>query len=52
MSAPTPTGTDAAGRPGPLVRAGHRELAGYDGSWSEGDRPSERRMATGESDAP
>ena len=52
MSAPTPTGTDAVGLPGPLVLAGHRELAVYDGPWSEWGLPSERPVATGESDAP
>ncbi|WP_318215508.1 hypothetical protein [Streptomyces sp. SCL15-6] len=53
MSAPTPTETDAAGLlPGPPVLAGHRELAVYDGPWSEWGLPSERPVATGESDAP
>ncbi|MEV5664188.1 hypothetical protein [Streptomyces flaveolus] len=52
MSAPAPTGTDAVGPPGPPVRAGHRELAVYDASRSEWGLPSERPVATGESDAP
>ncbi|MFF9456953.1 hypothetical protein [Streptomyces flaveolus] len=51
MSAPATTGT-GAGRPGPPVRAGHRELAVYDGPWSEWGLPSDRPVATGESDAP
>ncbi|MEV5516492.1 hypothetical protein AB0L50_26890 [Streptomyces flaveolus] len=55
MNAPAPTGTDAVGPPGPPgppVRAGHRELAVYDASRSEWGLPSERPVATGESDAP
>jgi hypothetical protein len=52
VSAPTPTETDAVGLPGPLVLAGHRELAVYDGSRSEWGLPSERPVATGESDTP
>ncbi|MFF9492677.1 hypothetical protein [Streptomyces flaveolus] len=55
MSAPATTGTAAAGLPGlpgPPVRAGHRELAVYDGPWSEWGLPSDRPVATGESDAP